>query len=216
VEVYCENRRNDKEINQFLPVFSVELFHFVTYSPDVFRFKRSRFKLKLGQKFHRTGGKQMQITRIVGAASTGLVALVAAQPAFGFAAPVNYYSAGSTLKAWQDGVVQAEMYGKFSVENASYLRNDTHVRDPRPGGDKVFERTQYYYWIFSSSAGTKDWVWTGTDQGPKTDSSTWQIQYDHDTFNPEADKGRMRTQVCEDHGIAPDPCSGWPQFTTDL
>lgn len=158
----------------------------------------------------------MQLARVLGAATITTLSLLAAHPASatGFADPYKYYSKADPLTAYDDGVAQAEMHGKFSVEEATYLRNDTHQRDPRPGGDAVFERTQYLWYIHTTDG--MAWVSNGQDQGPKTTSSTWYDQYDHQVINPNGDKGRMRTQVCEDHGIWPDPCSVWPQFTTDL
>jgi hypothetical protein len=148
------------------------------------------------------------------AASSAII--LAAEPALGFSDPYSYYDATSPLKAWDDNVVQAEMYGKFFVEEATYLRNNTNQRDPRPGGDAVFERTQYWFYVWDAAKETMVWTHFATDQGPKTTSGSWYSQYDHSGFNPAADKGRMRTQVCEDHGIFADPCSIWPQWTTDL
>jgi len=148
--------------------------------------------------------------------TAGLAAAAAAEPALGFSDPYKYYSADSPLVAWDDGVAQAEMHGKFFVEEATYLRNNTNQRDPRPGGDKVFERTQYWFYVWDTYADKMKWKNTDVDQGPKTDDGSWYFQYDHQEFKRGADKGRMRTQVCEDHGLFPDPCSSWPQWTTDL
>lgn len=140
------------------------------------------------------------------------LATAAALAVAGPAAASAYYSASSPLKAYQDGVVQAQMYGRFSVEQLTYLRNDTTQRDARPGGDYVFERTEYWY----DNADDGSFVKRSTDQGPKTSSGTWYSQYDHDPFDIEAGRGRMRTHICEDHGILPDPCSVWPQQTFNL
>jgi hypothetical protein len=158
----------------------------------------------------------MRASSVLVSSFVGVAAVAACQPALGFASPVNYYSASSPLNAYEDGVVQAQMYGRFSVENATYLRNDTTYRDPRPGGDAVFTRT-HYLWFFSyGGEDPASWKDGATDQGPKTTSKTWYSQYDHEVFDRRGEKGRMRTQVCEDHGIFADPCSVWPQFTTDL
>jgi hypothetical protein len=163
------------------------------------------------------GNFRMHVTRALCSVAAGIAAVAAAQPAFAaFADPYSYYSATNPLKAMQDGVSQAEMYGKFYVEQATYLRNNTTQRDPRPGGDAVFERTEYWFYLFDSTSNTTSWTHTATDQGPKTTSGSWYSQYDHNVIRPGADKGRMRTQVCEDHGILPDPCSLWPTWTTDL
>jgi len=143
------------------------------------------------------------ITRInVVAGATALV-FAAATPAMA----ASYYSRTHPLKAYQDGTAQAEMYGTFSFDEHTYLRNDTVQRDPRPGGDAVFERTKYYYDYHDG----ENWRYSNTDQGPKTTSSSWYSQYDHDAFHDGAYSGLMKTQVCEDHGIWRDPCSAWPQ-----
>jgi hypothetical protein len=129
--------------------------------------------------------------------------------AFACAAPAvasSYYSASSPLIAYQDGVPQALMYGRFSLENLTYLRNRTNLRDPRPGGDAVFERTEYYY-DYDDGDGFRP---SGRDQSPKTKKNAWSAQYDHDQIPDEAERGKERTQVCEDHGFWPDPCSPWP------
>ncbi|MCZ4498098.1 MAG: hypothetical protein JWQ74_651 [Marmoricola sp.] len=145
------------------------------------------------------------VTKINAAAAMTAVALAVAGPAVAS----SYYSASSPLNAYEDSHVQAQMFGSFSLENQAYLRNDTRHRDFKPGGDSAFERTEYRY-DFSDSQG---FVYNTTDQSPKTTSSDWYYQYDHDGIPNDADAGRMLTQVCEDHGIYKDPCSVWPRQT---
>ena len=129
---------------------------------------------------------------------------VAASPAM---ADIRYNSQYDPLTAWQDGVAQAQMYGRFFVENASYLRNNTNQRDPRAGGDAVYEETTYYYYKACDGLDVH-WCESDVDSGPKTDSSSWYFQYDHDQLDSTADKGRMSTHICEDHGFwGVDPCS---------
>jgi len=128
---------------------------------------------------------------------------VAASPAM---AGIRYNSQADPLTAWQDDVAQAQMYGQFYVENASYLRNNTNQRDPRPGGDAVYEETTYFY--YQNCGGVQQWCSHGVDTGPETSSSDWYFQYDHDQLDSLADRGRMSTHVCEDHGFwGADPCS---------
>ena len=143
--------------------------------------------------------------KVVLAATVGLA--VTTSPAM--AADIRYYSASSPLTVWQDGLAQAQMYGVFYVEQASYLRNSTWQRDPRPGGDSVYEETTYY-WYEACWSGSPDkgWCAGNVDSGPKSNTSTWYSQYDHDALQPAASDGRMSTHICEDHGIwAKDPCS---------
>ena len=127
---------------------------------------------------------------------------VAASPAM---ADIRYNSQADPLTAWQDGVAQAQMYGRFFVENATYLRNNTNQRDPRPGGDAVYEETTYYYKVCDGL--DAHWCESAVDSGPKTDTSDW-YDHDHDPLDSVAEKGRMSTHVCEDHGLwGVDPCS---------
>jgi hypothetical protein len=135
---------------------------------------------------------------------------VAASPAM---ADIRYNSQADPLTAWQDGEAQAQMYGRFFVEDATYLRNNTNQRDPRPGGDAVYEETYYYYYTVCDGLDAH-WCDSDVDSGPKTDTSDWYFQYDHDQLNPSAEKGRMITHVCEDHGFwGKDPCSISPVGT---
>lgn len=139
--------------------------------------------------------------------------LLAAVALAGSASPsmadIRYYSSSNPMTAWQDGEAQAQMYGRFFVENASYLRNNTNQRDPRPGGDSVYEETYYTYFEICTSTDTApSWCADSVDTGPKTDSDTWYWQYDHDALHSKADEGRMATHICEDHGMwSKDPCS---------
>ena len=128
---------------------------------------------------------------------------VSASPAL---ADIRYNSQADPLTAWQDGEAQAQMYGRFFIENASFMRNNTNQRDPRPGGDSVYEETFYYY--YTSCNGIVTRCDSGVDTGPKTNSEDWYFQYDHDELDPIAEKGRMLSHICEDHGVwGKDPCS---------
>ncbi len=158
----------------------------------------------------------MQLSRVLGTFSVGLIAMAVTQPALAFAPPESYYNASNPLTAFDDGVAQAQMYGLFYVQDSTYLRNNTTQRDPRPGGDSVFERTEFWFYMPHQTTGEVSWQKVATQQGAKTDSSAWFSQYDRFAIVNRADKGRMRTQVCEDHGVWKDPCSKWPQFTTGL
>src|ERR671930_432877 len=131
----------------------------------------------------------MSPSAALGAAVIGLTLAATAHPALGFADPYKYYSADNPLQAYDDGVAQAQMHGKFFVEDATYLRNNTNQRDPRPGGDAVFERTQS--WYYQPGSDGYEWVLREVDQGPKTDDDTWYFQYDHSAFVASAQKGRM-------------------------
>ena len=135
-----------------------------------------------------------------------------ASPAF---ADVRYYSAADPLIAWQDNVAQAQMYGRFFVEEATYLRNNTNQRDPRPGGDSIYEETHYlWYQICSAAQSSPSWCSGDTDTGPKTDTDTWYFQYDHNQLHSGTNQGGMSTHICEDHGVwAKDPCSASPTAT---
>lgn len=132
--------------------------------------------------------------------ATGLLVMGAAFPV----AAKAYYSASSPLTAWQDGVAQAQMYGSFSIANLTYARNNTKQRDPRPGGDYIYEET-FYNWYDASGTFRSD---IGTDTSKKTNTSSWYAQYDQHPLHGCCVTVRMYTNVCEDHGIwRKDPCS---------
>ncbi|WP_408896444.1 hypothetical protein ACJ5H2_16160 [Nocardioides sp. R1-1] len=136
----------------------------------------------------------------------GAPALTAALVVLGTAGPAlagSYYSASSPLKAYQDGVSQAESYGSFSIRNLSYARNDYHYRDARPGGDAAYVET-FYDWYQGSTFVSN----VGTDTSPKVTSSYWTASADQHQLYGGANGVRIRTNVCEDHGTwAKDPCS---------
>ncbi len=135
------------------------------------------------------------------ALAAGLLVLGTAFPA---AAAFYYYSASAPLSAWQDGAAQAQMYGNFTISNLTYARNNTHQRDPRPGGDMVYEET-FYHWYDAEGTFKSD---VGTDTSAKTDSSSWYPQYDQHPLHGCCESVRMYTNVCEDHGTwLRDPCS---------
>jgi hypothetical protein len=150
-------------------------------------------------------------------ARTAAAAIVAAM----LMAPIpaqasSYFSRDSPLNAWEDGVSQAQMYGRFLNEDLTYLRNNTRTRDPRPGGDPVYEETEYQ-WYHDHSILPDAWSpWGGTDQGPETSDGDWQKQYDHDAYEDGASLGRVRTKVCERQRWSADPCSDQPTETFEL
>jgi hypothetical protein len=144
----------------------------------------------------------MRISRTFTSAILVATALGIASPA----AASRYYSADDPLEAIEDGTAQAQMYGRFFKEELSYLRNDTNIRDPRPGGDSVYGQTNYS-WYYVHAVGPDYWSGSGQDQSPRTDSGSWYFQYDHEAFPEHASKGRMRAKVCEDQSWSPDPCS---------
>jgi hypothetical protein len=136
----------------------------------------------------------------------------------GVAAPATaskYFSEDRPLNAWEDGVSQAQLYGRFFREDLTYLRNNTNTRDPRPGGDPVYEQTNYG-WYYVHAVGPDYWSSGGEDQSPRRDSSEWYSQYDHEAFPEHASKGRIRAKVCEDQNWSPDPCSDEPTEVFDI
>ena len=128
----------------------------------------------------------------------------------------TYFSKQSPLNAWEDGVSQGQMYGRFVKEDLTYLRNNTWTRDPRPGGDPVYEQTDYQ-WYHDHAIVPDAWFpWGDTDQSPTTTNGDWYAQYDHDPFDDGASLGRIRTKVCERQNWSFDPCSDRPTETFEL
>ena len=141
------------------------------------------------------------LRRIIGAP-----VLVAALAVVGTAVPAfasAYYSAASPLKAMQDGVSQAEMYGSFSIKNLSYAHNSYSYRDPRAGGDAVYVET-FYKWYLDGTFKSD----VGTDTSPKYAQSAWTGSADQQVLYSGGNGVRILTNVCEDHGaLVKDPCS---------
>jgi len=140
------------------------------------------------------------VARLVGGpvVTAALVIAGTAVPALASA----YYSAASPLKAMQDGKSQAESFGKFSIRNLSYARNDYSYRDPRPGGDAAYVET-FYTWYLGATIVSQ----IGTDTSAKYYRADWTGAADQQGLHSGANGVRLRTNVCEDHGIFKDPCS---------
>jgi hypothetical protein len=153
----------------------------------------------------------MKISTSLTSAALVALSIAAAAPA----AASQYFSADDPLDVWEDGVSQGQMYGRFFKEELTYLRNNTWTRDPRPGGDSVYEQTDYS-WYHVHAVGPDLWFDGGSDQSARTSSSSWYSQYDHEAFQDGASKGRMKTKVCEDQSWSPDPCSVQPTEVFDI
>jgi hypothetical protein len=150
--------------------------------------------------------------------SRNVASVIVAVGCLAVAAPADaskYFSAEDPLNAWENGVSQGQMYGRFFKEDLTYLRNNTWTRDPRPGGDAVYEQTDYQ-WFHDHAIGPDYWSPWSSDQSATTDTGTWYSQYDHEAYEDGAKQGRIRTKVCERQSFSPDPCSDQPTETFDL
>jgi hypothetical protein len=151
----------------------------------------------------------MTMSKTMLSAALAVVSLAVASPA----TAAKYYSSDNPLVAWEDGVAQGQMYGRFFKEELSYLRNNTHLRDPRPGGDSVYEQTEYE-WFHDYTFIPDTWLSGTTDKYTLTvDDDDWYSQYDHDPYDSGASLGRITTKVCERQSWSPDPCSATPTET---
>jgi hypothetical protein len=154
----------------------------------------------------------MPLSRSAVVAAVTVMSLVPATPALAS----TYFSEDAPLNAWEDGVSQGQMYGRFFKEELTYLRNNTWTRDPRPGGDSVYEQTDYQ-WYHDHAILPDAWSsWGDSDQSPETTDGEWFSQYDHDAYEDGASFGRIRTKVCERQRWSPDPCSDRPTETFSL
>ncbi|WP_193606724.1 hypothetical protein [Nocardioides lijunqiniae] len=146
-----------------------------------------------------------------------LSALVVTSVPAAQAASEDWYSRSSPLKAMEDGKAQGLAYGTSYTKN-TFLKNHTHYRDPREGGDGVYTQTNYTYRVPDQSG--ESWTESGkTDQSSRTASGSWVDQYDSDDYSSshaDASKGRVHSKVCEDQAWSPDACSRRPFFTFDL
>lgn len=130
------------------------------------------------------------------------VALAIAASAAAPAAAEYYHSGSDPLIAWDDGQAVGGMYGRFFVEQQSYLRNNTYLRDMRADGHPVHETTYYSYYY------NGQWHPTSSDRSPDYGTSDgWQFQYDHDAVPNQAKRGVMFTHVCMSLTLRPDKCS---------
>jgi hypothetical protein len=153
----------------------------------------------------------MTMSKTVLSAALAAISLAVASPA----TASKYYDEDKPLTAWQDGVGQGQMYGRFFKEELTYLRNSTWTRDPRPGGDPVYEQTDYK-WFHERLILPDSWLSGVSDQSPETTSGAWYDQYDHDYHDDGASIGRIKTKVCERQDWSPDPCSAQPSEDFDF
>lgn len=136
------------------------------------------------------------------AAAHAIVASAAAP-----AAAEYYFSRANPLTAYDDGEAVAGMYGRFFVEDGSYLRNNTHVKDLRADDHAVHETTSYSYYY------DRQWNPAGSDRSPDYGTADgWSFQYDHDAIPGYAKRGAMITHVCMNLTLQPDKCSS-PQYS---
>ncbi|NYI43808.1 hypothetical protein BJ993_000888 [Nocardioides aromaticivorans] len=147
-------------------------------------------------------------------ALTGLLFLVTAPAAM--AASYNWYSAGDPLNAY-DGTLRASAFGT-SYQKDGFLKNHTYYRDRRDNGNAVYTETGYRYYVVCTGNTAPSWCAVGSsDQSARTQSGSWQDQYDADDYSTRAaDKGRVYSKVCEDQSWSPDACSRQPYFTFNL
>src|SRR4051794_10707464 len=101
----------------------------------------------------------MHLSKTMLSAALAVVSLAVAAPA----TASKYASEDDPLNAWEDGVSQGQMYGRFYKEDLAFLRNNTWTRDPRPGGDPVYEQTNYK-WFHERLILPDSWISGNPDQ----------------------------------------------------
>lgn len=144
---------------------------------------------------------------------SAVAVVLAASPAS--AASYNWHSSSDPLIAWENDAKQALAFGT-SYQKDGFLKNHTHYKDPRPGGDDVYTETTYSYYKWCNTA--IQWCSeTGKDQSARDNSGYWVDQYDNDDYSTRnAERGRIFSKVCEDQNNSGDPCSRKPYFTFSL
>jgi hypothetical protein len=142
----------------------------------------------------------------------GLLLAVAA-PAL---AAMNYGSVSNPIKAESasdDG--NAWFYGTMRVRDGQALRNAYHFRDSAPGGNAAYVTTDYLFYKICTSESPK-WCDTyDTDRSSETTSGDWLSEADEHGLDGVADRGRMKSRVCEKQAWAPDDCSNYVIGTFD-
>jgi hypothetical protein len=134
--------------------------------------------------------------------------------ALSWAAPAyatSYGSAASPIKITSNG--NGWFYGNLTLYNHQSLRNGYYYRDTDADGNAVYVQTNWSYWE-DCDDGTVCWRPVSHDQSPRIGTADGKVfSTDYDTLEPEADKGRGATKVCEDQSWSPDPCSGTVTIT---
>lgn len=145
-------------------------------------------------------------------ALTGLLFLVTAPTALA-ATSSNWYSSSDPLNVY-DGTLRGSAYGTSYLKDG-YLKNHTYYRDRRSNDNGVYTQSEYSYFLLCPPNTSASWCGKGpSDQSARTQSSTWQDQYDRDDYSTQyADRGRVHSKVCEDQDWSPDPCSRKPYAT---
>jgi hypothetical protein len=145
--------------------------------------------------------------RSLAVASVAAAVVGAGSPAM---ATWYYASSSSPMRAMQDGASQAEGYGYGTKCCLDDIRNHKTFRDPRPGGDTAYHRSDWATYRGEWSG------WYGEDRDGTT-SGSWQIADDYFQYTQQpgpVDQVKLRTYVCEDQRpLNPDPCSDKPQHT---
>ena len=148
---------------------------------------------------------------VLAASSLGLVAV--AQPAMA----VAWASSSSPLTAYHkskpSGQKQAQAYGNFYNQGASYARNSSSQKDSRPGGDSIYVETNFQFYYVGAGQTSASWLDRSSKQTTRTNSGSWKPDYTRTTLYGGAEKARGQIHVCEDQNLAPDDCSVWAYTT---
>ncbi|WGL50441.1 hypothetical protein P5P86_10725 [Nocardioides sp. BP30] len=139
-------------------------------------------------------------------AALGLV-LAAGSPALALtygtqAHPIRAEDSSDDGNAW--------FYGSMYVNNGQTLHNAYHFRDSAPGGNAAYVTTSYYFYENCSYDPDDGSGWCdvgGSDRSSETTSGNWLSEADAHDLDPGADRGRMKSRVCEKQAHAFDDCS---------
>jgi len=138
----------------------------------------------------------------------GLIAIVAAT--FVAAPPVmavTWYSSSSPLKVYQDGVAQGYAYGDFKNNSGVSARSYSWQKDAKPGGSGIYVETSFYFYQGCGDPESTQWCYSAKKSTENTTSGSWISDYTARYLSSEGSQARGKMKICENHNLAPDPCS---------
>lgn len=126
------------------------------------------------------------------------------------ASGVTWFSSGSPLKVYDNGVAQGKAYGNFYNSQNAYAKNKATYADLRPGGDAVRVETDFLYWEYAGSCGTQGgtcWVHSASKQTDATTSGSWKTHTRSRALSSSGSRARGNVDICEIQAWSNDPCS---------
>ncbi|MGO4255588.1 hypothetical protein [Marmoricola sp. RAF53] len=140
--------------------------------------------------------------KILAAVTLTLGILAIAPPALA----VTWYSQGSPLRVYESGVTQGTAFGDFKNNNGVSARSYSQQMDAKPGGQGVYVETSFYY-MRECSDGAVEYCYDAKKSTTNTTVAYYVSDYTATYLEPSGTAARGQMKICENHNLAPDPCS---------